>query len=78
MSLFGLTPRQRECLDFVETFIARNGYSPSMQEIVDALDLKSKSGAHRLIHGLRDRGHVDMLDNKARSLVIVKNGRDAQ
>ena len=78
MGAFGLTQRQKECLDFVNWFIRENGYSPSFQEISDALDLRSKSAAHRLMHGLRDRGHIDMMDNRARSVVMIEDHPDAE
>lgn len=71
MTSFGVTPRQREALTFISAFIAQHGYSPSTEEIRAALGLKSKSGVHRLVHGLEERGEIRLLPNRTRSIAIV-------
>lgn len=53
---YGMTKRQHETLTFIEAFIDANGYSPSFQEVKDHLGLASKSGVHRIVHALKDRG----------------------
>lgn len=64
----GLTPRQRDALAFVTSYIARRGYSPTYREIMAGLGLKSTSGVHRLLHGLKLRGHLLMLEREHRAI----------
>lgn len=64
----GLTKRQRELLDFIRGYVTTHGYSPSFDEMMKALGLASKSGVHRLVHGLRDRGYIEFRYNQARSV----------
>lgn len=71
---FGLTPRQSEALTFIKAFIADSGYAPSFKEIGDALRLSSKSGVHRLVHGLADRGAIRLLPDRNRSIAIIETG----
>lgn len=66
----GLTARQRECLTFVRSFIAENGHSPSFDQIMDALDLASKSSVHRLVSALEARGHINRQYGGARSISL--------
>lgn len=56
--MMGLTLRQRECLDFIRAHVKEKGVSPTFDEIRVALGLSSKSGIHRLIHALVERGLV--------------------
>ncbi|MEO6298573.1 MAG: transcriptional repressor LexA [Paracoccaceae bacterium] len=67
-----LTRKQLELLDFIRTCIDRDGVPPSFDEMKDALDLKSKSGIHRLITALEERGFIRRLAHRARALEIVK------
>lgn len=68
------THKQAETLAFIERYQAdNNGVSPSFEELKDALQLKSKSGVHRLIEGLVERGRLTRLPNRARSFQIVKD-----
>lgn len=53
-----MTPRQREALDFIARYIADRGYSPSYQEVADAIGLASKSGVCRIVRSLVQRGHL--------------------
>lgn len=67
-----LTKKQRDLLEFIHTRMQRDGVPPSFDEMKDALDLRSKSGIHRLITALEERGFVRRLAHKARALEIVK------
>ena len=67
-----LTAKQNELLTFLIQKIESTGISPSYQEICDKLSLKSKSGIHRIVKGLEERGYIKHLENKARSLFPVK------
>jgi len=67
-----LTRKQYELLLFVNDHIARTGVSPSFDEMKDALDLKSKSGIHRLITGLEERGFIRRLAHRARALEVLR------
>ncbi|MEM9031638.1 MAG: transcriptional repressor LexA [Pseudomonadota bacterium] len=67
-----LTRKQLELLDFINKRMARDGVPPSFDEMKDALDLRSKSGIHRLITALEERGFIRRLPHRARALEIVK------
>ncbi|MCC1493304.1 transcriptional repressor LexA [Cognatishimia sp. F0-27] len=67
-----LTKKQLDLLNFIHTRMARDGVPPSFDEMKDALDLRSKSGIHRLITALEERGFIRRLPHKARALEIVK------
>jgi repressor LexA len=67
-----LTAKQRELLIFIDDRLKDNGISPSFDEMREALDLKSKSGVHRLISALQERGFIRRLPNRARALEVVK------
>jgi len=67
-----LTRKQLELLDFIRQRLDRDGVPPSFDEMKDALDLKSKSGIHRLITALEERGFIRRLAHRARALEIVK------
>ncbi len=67
-----LTAKQQELLLFIQNRLEEGGVSPSFDEMKDALDLKSKSGIHRLISALEERGFIRRLPNRARALEIVK------
>jgi repressor LexA len=67
-----LTAKQRELLLFIDSRLKQGGISPSFDEMREALDLKSKSGVHRLISALEERGFIRRLPNRARALEIVK------
>lgn len=72
-----LTQRQRQLLQFIEQFTQAHGVSPSFEEMRAALNLRSKSGIHRLISGLEERGHLRRLAYRARALEVVRPARDA-
>jgi repressor LexA len=68
-----LTAKQRELLLFIDNRLKENGISPSFDEMREALDLKSKSGVHRLISALEERGFIRRLPNRARALEVLKH-----
>lgn len=67
-----LTRKQLELLEFIQKRTAEDGVPPSFDEMKDALDLRSKSGIHRLITALEERGFIRRLAHRARALEIVK------
>lgn len=67
-----LTRKQLELLDFIRTRMSAEGVPPSFDEMKEALDLKSKSGIHRLITALEERGFIRRLAHRARAIEIVK------
>ncbi|TZG26578.1 transcriptional repressor LexA [Sphingomonas montanisoli] len=67
-----LTAKQHELLVFIHDRLAETGVSPSFEEMKDALDLKSKSGVHRLISALEERNFIRRLPNRARALEVVR------
>jgi repressor LexA len=67
-----LTRKQHELICFIHDRLADTGISPSFEEMKEALDLKSKSGVHRLISALEERGFLRRLANRARALEVVK------
>ena len=67
-----LTQKQKELLLFIHTRLQEQGVPPSFDEMKEALDLKSKSGIHRLITALEERGFIRRLPHRARALEVVK------
>lgn len=67
-----LTRKQHELLMFIHERLTEAGIPPSFDEMKDALDLKSKSGIHRLITALEERGFIRRLPNRARALEVLK------
>lgn len=67
-----LTKKQIELLEFIQARMARDGVPPSFDEMKDALDLRSKSGIHRLVTALEERGFIRRLPHRARALEIVR------
>jgi repressor LexA len=67
-----LTKKQHELLLFINRRLTETGVSPSFEEMKEALTLKSKSGIHRLISGLEERGFIKRLAHRARALQVVK------
>ena len=67
-----LTAKQRELLLLIDVRLKTGGISPSFDEMRDALGLKSKSGVHRLISALEERGFIRRLPNRARALEVLK------
>src|SRR3954471_4632863 len=67
-----LTRKQHELLLYIDRHLSETGVSPSFEEMKEALDLKSKSGVHRLISALEERGFIRRLANRARALEVLK------
>ena len=68
-----LTRKQKELFDYLSKYISKNSISPSFEEMKEAVNLKSKSGIHRLITSLEERGFIKRLKHKARAMEIIKN-----
>jgi DNA-binding MarR family transcriptional regulator len=66
----GLTRRQMELLAYIRGYVGKHGYAPSFEEMKQAIGLASKSGIHRMIKALEERGYVTSLYNKARSIEL--------
>ena len=67
-----LTRKQLELLMFIHERLKETGVPPSFDEMKDALDLRSKSGIHRLIIALEERGFIRRLPNRARALEVIR------
>jgi repressor LexA len=67
-----LTRKQSELLTYIQARLAESGVSPSFEEMKEALALKSKSGVHRLISALEERGFIRRLPNRARALEVLR------
>ena len=72
-----LTAKQHELLHFIQQRLDASGISPSFEEMKEALDLKSKSGVHRLISALEERKFLRRLPNRARPYLAVGNAQYA-
>jgi len=68
-----LTKKQKELFDYLTVYISKNSISPSFEEMKNAVNLKSKSGIHRLITSLEQRGFIKRLKHKARAMEITRN-----
>ncbi|MEO3430073.1 transcriptional repressor LexA [Pelagibius sp. CAU 1746] len=71
-----LTKKQHELLLFIHRHLQKHGVSPSFDEMKDALALKSKSGIHRLITGLEERGFIRRLPHRARAVEVLRLPND--
>jgi repressor LexA len=67
-----LTRKQHELLCYINDHLGQTGVSPSFEEMKEALDLRSKSGVHRLISALEERGFIRRLPNRARALEVLR------
>ncbi|MEO1251794.1 MAG: transcriptional repressor LexA [Pseudomonadota bacterium] len=67
-----LTKKQHDLLAFIHERVSETGVSPSFDEMKDALELRSKSGVHRLITALEERGFIRRLPNRARALEVLR------
>src|ERR1700716_2412865 len=67
-----LTRKQLELLRFIHERLKEAGVPPSFDEMKDALDLRSKSGIHRLISALEERGFIRRLPNRARAIEVIR------
>lgn len=71
-----LTQRQLQLLQFIASYQQGRGVPPSFDEMRDALELRSKSGIHRLISGLVERGYIRRLPNRARAIEVIRPPSD--
>lgn len=75
---YGMTPGQAKLMEFLREHMQKNdGIAPSYEEIMVAIGLNSKSGVHRMIHGLVERGLIRKISNRSRSIVIVDGAQEA-
>ena len=72
-----LTRKQHELLIFIDRHLKATGFSPSFEEMKDALELRSKSGIHRLISALEERGFLKRRHHRARALEVMRLPNDA-
>ena len=68
-----LTKKQKELFEYLENYIEEKGIAPSFEEMKNAVKLKSKSGIHRLIMSLEQRGFIKRLKHRARAMEIIKS-----
>ena len=68
-----LTLKQNQLLTFLIKRLEEHGVSPSYEEICKELSLKSKSGIHRIVKSLEERGYIERLENRARAIAPKKN-----
>src|SRR5262245_3764914 len=73
-----LTKKQYELLMYIHQRVRETGVPPSFDEMKDALDLRSKSGIHRLITALEERGYIKRLEKRARALEILRLPENAE
>jgi repressor LexA len=73
-----LTRKQHDLLVFIDRHLKETGYSPSFEEMKKALDLRSKSGIHRLITALEERGFLQRRHHRARALEVTRLPNEAQ
>ena len=71
-----LTKKQKTLFEYLNLYIKKNGIAPSFEEMKNAVNLKSKSGIHRLIISLEQRGFIKRLKHKARAMEIIKSIND--
>ena len=69
-----VTRRQKEVIDFLDSFVTRNGYSPSFEEIARGLGLKSLATVHKHISNLERKGLLDRTHNRSRSIDVLPPG----
>src|SRR5258708_1718655 len=67
-----LTRKQYELLIYIDSYLKRTGYSPSFEEMKEALNLRSKSGIHRLISALEERNYLGRRHHRARALEVLR------
>lgn len=70
----GLTPRMKECLDFIRACIENGGISPSFGEIAEAMGLASRGGVARLVESLEQRGFIKRTPGHARTIILTNGG----
>ena len=72
---YSLTEKQAKLLAFLKIYMAENGgLAPSYAEMIAGAGFPSKSGIHRLLLSLAERGHISQMKNRARSIVLIGDG----
>lgn len=71
-----ITKKQKELYEYLQNYIGLHDIAPSYEEMQDAIGLRSKSGVHRLIKGLEERGYVERLPNRARAIAIKESKKE--
>lgn len=69
--MLGMTQKQAQVLQFIKTFLAENGYSPSYQEIAISIGSSSLATAHKHVLGLKLRGYIEFGFNQKRSIIVL-------
>lgn len=70
---YGLTKKQLKCFSFIKSYLKKNKLSPSYDEIRKAVGLASKNSVYYLVNQLIDRGYIDKLEGKNRSIAITND-----
>ena len=68
---FGVTPNMKKMLDIIKRFIKKNGFSPSYEELKQLCGLRSKSGVHRYLYCLKERGYINFKYNMKRGIEVL-------
>lgn len=72
---YALTKRQQQAFLCIQAYIKEHGQSPNYRELMDAMNIKSLGHMAEIVKGLKDRGWIDYLPNKARSIIILGKGK---
>lgn len=67
----GLTPKMKKMMDIIKKYIKTNGFSPSYEELKQLCGLRSKSGVHRYLHCLKERGYINFKYNMKRGIEVL-------
>ena len=67
----GLTPNMKKMMDTIKEYIRTNGFSPSYEELKQLCGLRSKSGVHRYLHCLKERGYINFKYNMKRGIEVL-------
>ena len=68
---FGVTPNMKKMLDIIKKFIKKNGFSPSYEELKQLCGLRCKSGVHRYLYCLKERGYINFKYNMKRGIEVL-------
>ena len=68
---YGITVRQKKVLDIIKKYLKTNGHAPSYEELKQLCGLRSKSGVHRYLHCLRERGYITFKDHMKRGIMVL-------
>jgi len=68
---YGLTPRMKKMLGIIKKYLKTNNHAPSYEELKQLCGLRSKSGVHRYLHCLRERGYINFKDHMKRGIMVL-------